>query len=114
MFYKNSLCVAYNICRMKEKLYEKSYKISYKKSSKKLPEKSLLLVANFLKSYQILVRFLVAEPIMNLELCVTESDDVRAIFSRRHKFKILPEILSKILRKISACIRHKLQMSIQF
>ena len=55
-------------------------------------------------SYTILVRFSVADPIKNLELCVTESDNVCAIFSR-HKFKILPEILSKILRKISSCIR---------
>ena len=77
---------------------------------KNLPKNCIKKVAaNILKSYQILViiiinnntagdapydlRFLVAEPITNLELCVIKSHDVRAIISQCHKSKISQEIL---------------------
>ena len=70
----------YSICRMKKcmkNLTKKSYNKSYEKSH----EKSLLLAVNFLKSYQSLVTFLVAEPIRNRELYVGQVMTCRLYFS---------------------------------
>ena len=76
---------------------------------KNLMNNHVWLVANFLKLYQILVGFSVAEPIWNQELYVIKSEDMPVIFyfhilfSWCHEFIIQQKIVRKISMGIAFC-----------
>ena len=64
---KISPCIAF--CHMKKNRMK-----NLPKNLTKNPMKKVCCLQQTLKSYQIMVRFLVAEPIRNRELCVIKSD----------------------------------------